>query len=385
MTEADMSHDETLVGSRIQLHRVISDKDFQLEEYTLQLFKMNVMECLHPYLLIASGVDVLIYLFNKDNTYKYLHRVSFSDEINFMTKSDGKVFLVGDSGITYMMIKMSEMAHSDSLYRGDVLSQLGLKLIKLYQNQNESTWSISSHSGLFAVGDNSHIIKIHLPDCTETKPFELVGHKHNVPCLNMYARDRLLSCSIDCTCRIWDLNTRRQLHSRKLDDWVWVGHHLEGRHFKTVGNAPETPEEDIFLVATKKHIYLLNHNLETILFETKFSPGRATRLLPSVMISSLDRISICKVLPKYNLVLLAKQNDNKVILFRMLCVDGKYGLVPLSAIPALSLQNQCVLSVAVDEEYDRIYIACLDKELFVYDLRFLLSDELGPSLEEVLV
>lgn len=45
----------------------------------------------------------------------------------------------------------------------------------------------------------------------------LIGHTHNIPCVDFNRTGRFIaSCSIDQTCRIWDIKTGQQVSERQI-------------------------------------------------------------------------------------------------------------------------------------------------------------------------
>nr|CAG4717559.1 unnamed protein product [Naegleria fowleri] len=338
-------------------------KELIIDEYNLELFKLNCVACLYPYVFIAYRKSVIIYRNSgKNSSIEYVHTIKLAHEINFIRNSYNKIFIVGEEGMTMMILKLEKdstlnefndeiaFAPSKSQQDSDLEQQYGLKLINLHQNSHESTWSISydGPSGIFAVGDNSHIIKVHLPDCKEKEPFTLEGHSHNLPCLHLYSKDRLLSCSIDKSCKVWDLTERKVLYNHDFNEWCW------------------------------SYVYLLNSSMDTVLYKLFLKPIRGLRLLPGHIYGALERVSLLQVIEKHNLILIAKQNDNKVLLLRMVyCEQRKeYSLTPVDILPALTLENQCIIGLGYCEVLDRIYILCLDKQMYCYDLRFKFTNDL---------
>ena len=135
--------------------------------------------------------------------------------------------------------------------------------------------------------------------------------------------------------------------------------------------------------------------ISKILFKLFYKPFRGLSHLPQYIYESLDRITFCKVIEKFNLILIGKQNDNKLILFRMVdCLEKDnlnnithlYSLIPIHCLPYKEINNQCISGVTHDEVLDRIYILCIDGQIFIYDLNILLNDfEFPPSLSNILI
>ncbi|EFC48089.1 predicted protein [Naegleria gruberi] len=397
--------------------------DLTTSDYELNLYKLNCVEAFYPYLIVGCKKHLIIYQIQVGNinsarenvSYKHLMTHKLESEINYMTKSDhDKIFIVGEKGMTRMLIKTSIIEESEgnliteqsnssnSLVR---LEKLGLKLINLYQNRNESTWSISYFGGVWVLGDNSHVIKIHLPNFDQKEPFTLIGHKHNLPHLNLYSTSRLLSCSIDQSCKVWDVEERKILYSHDFDEC------FEMSSNEHIQKTSETCS-DIFIIGTQNYIYLLNDTLDTVLFKIFYKPFRGLSHIPQYIYESLDRVSVCRVIPKYNLVLIAKQNDNKVILFRLVhsihsgevktevnstsensstiiapppLNEHCYSLIPITCLPSAQTQNQCIIGTTYDEVLDRIFIQCLDGQVFVYDLNLIISPLTTTCIDNIIV
>lgn len=46
---------------------------------------------------------------------------------------------------------------------------------------------------------------------------QLVGHDNNIPCIDFHSSGRYIaSCSIDQTCRIWDVKHQREIARRRI-------------------------------------------------------------------------------------------------------------------------------------------------------------------------
>ncbi|KNC97936.1 uncharacterized protein SPPG_06924 [Spizellomyces punctatus DAOM BR117] len=126
----------------------------------------------------------------------------------------------------------------------------------------DSAWGIAIHgpSYLLAVSANSHTIMVwnlrssyqshgNFVSDRDGDPLggvekrELVGHEHNVPAIDFSSCGRyLLSCSIDCTLRIWNIKTGETLYSREVDgQWGWVARFIQPSLFKHIPSS--TPDE----------------------------------------------------------------------------------------------------------------------------------------------
>ncbi|KAJ3031024.1 UNVERIFIED_CONTAM: hypothetical protein HDU68_006862 [Siphonaria sp. JEL0065] len=114
--------------------------------------------------------------------------------------------------------------------------------IILNQPTNQSTWGIAIHpdSQLLAVSANSHTItvfdlRVHSSveqqqqDCYPLgegiMQRELKGHNNNIPGIEFSPCGQFLaSVSIDCTCRVWDLETGEcvaQVENGSTEEWNW--------------------------------------------------------------------------------------------------------------------------------------------------------------------
>ncbi|KAJ3103479.1 hypothetical protein HDU97_010062 [Phlyctochytrium planicorne] len=100
----------------------------------------------------------------------------------------------------------------------------------VFQN-DESTWGMAAHAEkrYIAVSANNHRITIYKTSTLEDTVLEgnqktLAGHGHNIPSIDFHdCGDYLASCSIDGTCRIWDIasaTTLRVVRNAK-NDWLW--------------------------------------------------------------------------------------------------------------------------------------------------------------------
>ncbi|KAI7867613.1 WD40-repeat-containing domain protein [Mucor mucedo] len=103
-------------------------------------------------------------------------------------------------------------------------------------NNEIATWGIAIHAdqGLVAVSANNKIITIYnILEMTRDNPIyggsdntgnllgkelkiELVGHEHNIPNIDFSETGKYLaSASIDQTCRVWDITTRKVVTQKK--------------------------------------------------------------------------------------------------------------------------------------------------------------------------
>ncbi|KAI9255690.1 hypothetical protein BDA99DRAFT_562204 [Phascolomyces articulosus] len=117
-------------------------------------------------------------------------------------------------------------------------------------NDNSSTWGLAIHGdqGFIAVSANSWTITVYnIGEMTKDNPIfgkrrqcippimngiekrELTGHTDNIPCVDFNKTGQYVaSCSIDQTCRLWDLKTGQQTTIRKVEmsrreneSWCW--------------------------------------------------------------------------------------------------------------------------------------------------------------------
>lgn len=107
---------------------------------------------------------------------------------------------------------------------------------------DESAWglAINAEKALIAVSTNSHRITVwdlkNHPSELSTKRRRindwplgkgqskrlLVGHKHNIPCVDINRTgDLLLSCSVDSCCLLWSLDTGNVLKRFEFSNGAW--------------------------------------------------------------------------------------------------------------------------------------------------------------------
>ncbi|KAL9555244.1 hypothetical protein MBANPS3_002455 [Mucor bainieri] len=129
-----------------------------------------------------------------------------------------------------------------------------------YSNNGVATWGIAIHGdqGLLAVSANNFKITVfNIAEMTTrfgkrsskepsylgtTEKMELEGHEHNIPNIDFNETGRYIaSVSVDTTCRIWDISTRRMVthkrsSSRQLsqDAWCWSAKFIKPGSFKHV-------------------------------------------------------------------------------------------------------------------------------------------------------
>ncbi|KAI8921331.1 WD40-repeat-containing domain protein [Powellomyces hirtus] len=142
-----------------------------------------------------------------------------------------------------------------------------LKRQPLVFQHKESAWGIALHGPkyLLAVSANSHTIMIwdlqsrafeddDLMDLKDEEKRcnneslggmperELVGHDHNVPSVDFSSCGTYLaSCSIDCTVRIWNVQSGQVVSSRYFNSqWAWTVRFVAPEMFKRI--QPKTPD-----------------------------------------------------------------------------------------------------------------------------------------------
>jgi WD40 repeat protein len=137
---------------------------------------------------------------------KLKKKITISSSINQIKVipflNEKHLFVVGDDGLV-------------EIYNSDLI------LIFKFKNETESTWSLScsSNQEFICFGDNSHGIKIF--NFIHNSLSTLVGHSHNVPCVDVSKCGKfIVSSSIDGSVRIW--NQHKELKRNKLNDqWGW--------------------------------------------------------------------------------------------------------------------------------------------------------------------
>lgn len=93
----------------------------------------------------------------------------------------------------------------------------------LVLDNHMSTWGIAIHRrGMVAVSSNEWVIRIY--DLMAENNLVFKGHKHNIPDVDFSADgDFIVSCSIDGSCRIWNVNTGDLIASDIISDqWHWT-------------------------------------------------------------------------------------------------------------------------------------------------------------------
>ncbi|KAJ3344775.1 hypothetical protein HDU91_000114 [Kappamyces sp. JEL0680] len=104
-------------------------------------------------------------------------------------------------------------------------------------NYGESTWGCDMHrSGLVAVSDNSHAIKV-FDLHTGASPKILKGHRHNIPSVSFTSDgSHLLSASIDGSAIIWEVATGQSTGylGQYTREWLWRGLIIDTRDIQPV-------------------------------------------------------------------------------------------------------------------------------------------------------
>lgn len=110
-----------------------------------------------------------------------------------------------------------------------------LEINPLTFNTKSSTWGVAINNKrmLVAVSSNNKLITIF-----NLQTFEkslLTGHSHNIPNLEFDHNRFLISCSIDETCRVWDIITMSCCLKINVDCmWVWSVRFLNQKDFLTI-------------------------------------------------------------------------------------------------------------------------------------------------------
>jgi len=81
----------------------------------------------------------------------------------------------------------------------------------------------------------------------------------------------------------------------------------------------ERPDsDDLLVIGTKHHVYLLNASTFELLSWFFFCPKRLSMYLPHSLLSSFSRLSLLEVIPEFSCILVASQTDKKILLVRVL-------------------------------------------------------------------
>lgn len=104
---------------------------------------------------------------------------------------------------------------------------------------------------MIAVSSNEHIIRLFYPIDPLLGPVVgtsqsrvLKGHVHNIPCVDFSPCGRyLVSCSIDGTCRIWNVDSGDIVSDHAIDSlkWNWVSLFIDKNDVKQIQDDSEDP------------------------------------------------------------------------------------------------------------------------------------------------
>ncbi|PKC69774.1 hypothetical protein RhiirA1_377245 [Rhizophagus irregularis] len=248
-------------------------------------------------LLAISDIDKNI-MFVAMNDTIFVHRLNFNGKpsepfkkLRYSTEPD-----YTNKSHTINAIKVGKIGNEEVLVSvdeaGDIRIWFTSNLNKnpIQFSNNESTWGIALHGPkrLLAVSSNSHEItifnlkesgkffnefdddddnlessgeesqtprtyasvltKISESDALGEKAISVLrGHEHNIPNICFSACGRfLVSCSIDSTCRVWNIKTGELMQKKILtgdwsdlndnDEWGWTANFVPKSAFKTVSS-----------------------------------------------------------------------------------------------------------------------------------------------------
>ncbi|RGB41272.1 hypothetical protein C1646_636573 [Rhizophagus diaphanus] len=248
-------------------------------------------------LLAISDIDKNI-MFVAMNDTIFVHRLNFNGKpsepfkkLRYSTEPD-----YTNKSHTINAIKVGKIGNEEVLVSvdeaGDIRIWFTSNLDKnpIQFSNNESTWGIALHGPkrLLAVSSNSHEItifnlkesgkffnefdddddnlessgeesqtprtyasvltKISESDALGEKAISVLrGHEHNIPNICFSACGRfLVSCSIDSTCRVWNIKTGELMQKKILtgdwsdlndnDEWGWTANFVPKSAFKTVSS-----------------------------------------------------------------------------------------------------------------------------------------------------
>ncbi|CAG8582598.1 1546_t:CDS:2, partial [Scutellospora calospora] len=151
---------------------------------------------------------------------------------------------VGDIGYEEVLVSVDESGDIHVWYTSN------LDRNPLYFRNDESTWGIALHGPrrLLAVSANSHEITIfnlqyglqpsvkfpNSKDMSCKPKYSLRGHRHNIPNISFSSCGQfLVSCSIDQSCRIWNVNTGQTITFREISsEWGWSASFVSTSNFK---------------------------------------------------------------------------------------------------------------------------------------------------------
>ncbi|GAN06934.1 hypothetical protein MAM1_0141c06424 [Mucor ambiguus] len=156
---------------------------------------------------------------------------------------------------TEVLVSVSEMGEI-CIWKTEDLDEPPLIL----NNNGIATWGIAIHGdqGLLAVSANNFKIAVfNIAEMTTkfgkrsskepnylgtAEKIELEGHEHNIPNIDFNETGRYIaSVSVDTTCRIWDVSTRRMVTQKRSssqqlsqDAWCWSAKFIKPGSFKHV-------------------------------------------------------------------------------------------------------------------------------------------------------
>lgn len=203
-----------------------------------------------------------------------------------------------DSTPTINAIKVGTLGFEPALIAVDDQGLVGVWFLRAPKQKpivfdNEiSTWGIALNTvkRLIAVSANSHAITIY--DLITGHIQHLKGHGHNIPSIEFdLSGDRLVSCSIDGSVRVWDLHTSQCLsHYEANDGYVWSCSFLDFSRFLHLDEQNLTFEDNVFDISSSSSFSpILSHSDSSSPFyeaSTVVSPIRFMQ--PSVLGSSIN-------------------------------------------------------------------------------------------------
>jgi WD40 repeat protein len=102
---------------------------------------------------------------------------------------------------------------------------------------DSSTWGSAVKGSFIAISDNAYKVKIwNMISNEHQNEYILQGHEHNIPCVDISSKGILVSCSIDRTCRVWDVLKQQQLAIFRNEQWNWKTIIIETCDVKRVCN-----------------------------------------------------------------------------------------------------------------------------------------------------
>ncbi|CAG8539020.1 10396_t:CDS:10 [Dentiscutata erythropus] len=155
---------------------------------------------------------------------------------------------VGEIGYEEVLVSVDESGDIHVWYTSN------LEKNPLHFKNNESTWGVALHGPrrLLAVSANSHEITIFnlqyglqplakfsdSQDMSCRPKYSLRGHRHNVPNISFSSCGQfLVSCSIDRSCRIWNVNTGQTIVFQEVSsEWGWSACFVSTSNFKNANN-----------------------------------------------------------------------------------------------------------------------------------------------------